>query len=600
MKSKTSLFNKTIFKTNITRFWPLWVLPSIIATIIAIASIYSAAAYERPLMSFQTRELFINLATDAVPTCMFIYACMVGLAVWNYMYSTRSLSIYHSAPVSRTTLFISNNLSALFMLFVPFFIAGIIAAAAFALLGAGDASSFFMYLGSVIFTALIFMGIYNLSAQICGNGITCLCVYNILNFLTVLIETIVGTFSEHIMFGYRHESGQLAKIFSPLIYMINNLCYTYDKPSYVIDVDGYSCLVYYAIAGIFLSAIALFMYTRRKSESAGNLIAFNAIKPVFYVVFTFIVSIPFGELIYIMFDRNSEIFKPVGIILCLLISGTITFFGAKMLIKKTLRVFKADAVPGILITFGLIITLCVCLFLDPFGVTSIVPETDKIESVRFVAPGVECSRELEDAESIEDIRALHKIILDNKASIINDTDKPYVPGDINSGNYYWININYELKNGKQIRRFYEIKPTLSDISDGNTFYSSIFDIVYDPRFALIELKSMEEASNSKPIDYFVLSNYSPFTISEDVDDFMGVLNEREIHPSFLYDEYINFIENTDTLVDKNSDYYFDPIRLEFVFSSTYTYDEYFNTSQQYIDVILPEKFIEYLMQNYNQ
>lgn len=45
MKSKTSLFNKTIFRKDITRFWPLWALQLVAGLLVLIAPMMSELSY---------------------------------------------------------------------------------------------------------------------------------------------------------------------------------------------------------------------------------------------------------------------------------------------------------------------------------------------------------------------------------------------------------------------------------------------------------------------------------------------------------------------------------------------------------------------------
>lgn len=51
MQSKTSYFNATLFRKNLTRFWPLWGLASFIGALFTLggAAGYGAPGLERPL-----------------------------------------------------------------------------------------------------------------------------------------------------------------------------------------------------------------------------------------------------------------------------------------------------------------------------------------------------------------------------------------------------------------------------------------------------------------------------------------------------------------------------------------------------------------------
>ena len=65
-------------------------------------------------------------ATDvyAVPAVTAGYAILCAMAVWGYLYNSRSVGLMHTLPVDRTGLFVTNTLSGLAMMLIPYAVVG--------------------------------------------------------------------------------------------------------------------------------------------------------------------------------------------------------------------------------------------------------------------------------------------------------------------------------------------------------------------------------------------------------------------------------------------------------------------------------------------
>ena len=138
MKSKISCFNKTIFKKNLTHFWPLWLAYAGYMIIVLPASIWQkmSITYVDDYYSVSSRQLS-NISTvlgNALnPFGVFIFAVVAVMAVFSYLYSPKNANMIHSLPVNRKELFITNFLSEFVFMVIPEVIAFI--AAVFVCLG---------------------------------------------------------------------------------------------------------------------------------------------------------------------------------------------------------------------------------------------------------------------------------------------------------------------------------------------------------------------------------------------------------------------------------------------------------------------------------
>ena len=64
-----------------------------------------------------------------------MYAVLCALAVWHYLYNARSVSLYHSLPITRRGLFLTNFLSGMAMMLIPYAVTGALTILVFALAG---------------------------------------------------------------------------------------------------------------------------------------------------------------------------------------------------------------------------------------------------------------------------------------------------------------------------------------------------------------------------------------------------------------------------------------------------------------------------------
>ena len=126
MLSRTSYFNPTLFRRNLTRFWPLWGLASFIGALFPLAVLLDMVhrgwrAFSGP----EFTQMYYN-AVSAVPVISLVYTALCAMAVWGYLHNTRSVGLMHTLPIRREGLFLTNFLSGLTMTLIPYAVTGIL------------------------------------------------------------------------------------------------------------------------------------------------------------------------------------------------------------------------------------------------------------------------------------------------------------------------------------------------------------------------------------------------------------------------------------------------------------------------------------------
>ena len=121
MRSKTSCFNGTLFRKNLSRYWPLWGLASFGGALFPLAMLVNLlhSGLQDAWTPMQMKEMYYTVLSYSVPVISIVYAVLCAMAVWNYLYNTRSVGLMHTLPIRREGLFLTNVLSGLVMMAIP-------------------------------------------------------------------------------------------------------------------------------------------------------------------------------------------------------------------------------------------------------------------------------------------------------------------------------------------------------------------------------------------------------------------------------------------------------------------------------------------------
>ena len=112
MKSRTSFCNGTILKKNVTRFWPIWAL----ITLILMSS------FPLPLANVSVQDKIDDLLwmtqNELMPICV-IFSILIAGCIFGYLHKSRSAIMMHSFPLNRGCLYRTGLLAGLLVFIVP-------------------------------------------------------------------------------------------------------------------------------------------------------------------------------------------------------------------------------------------------------------------------------------------------------------------------------------------------------------------------------------------------------------------------------------------------------------------------------------------------
>lgn len=461
MKSKISFFNAGLFRSTLRRFWPLWTIH--FAGWLLFLPVLTLMNNLGPNKSTKFIFTICESAVFASSVVAFIMAILAAMAVFSFMYSSRSTGLIASLPVRREAIFGSAWLGGVFAVLASNLV---IALLTFLFsLGAtiNTALAFkaaFTWLGVYSMQFILFYGIASLTAVMTGSIAVLPILYIIFNFLAVGMETIIRLDFSCLIWGMSNVSFDCVLDFlSPLVYMLENFTpvLKYNTP-YAYDIYGLAlqtneCISFtfdhwlpsaiYFVVGLVFSAAALMIFRRRRMESAGDVVAVRCMRPVFKYGVTVCSALCGGLLLYtVLFalfeSRSASVFI---MILSMIIFAFIGYFGAKMLFEKSFHVFRGSWV-GFIVVCCLCAVFTLCCDLDVCGIGAYVPKEGSIKSITVYQTG-----SVEDPAIIENYRQLHEKIVSYK-----DEYEHIVYSDDTES----IMFEYKLKNGRTVSREYTL------------------------------------------------------------------------------------------------------------------------------------------------
>ena len=469
MRLRTSFFNWTIFKKNITRFFPAWLVYCVVMMLLT-------QRYTLPtqILYSNAREL-ASMAVGAMSILNFLYAGILSLLLFGDLFKNRMCNALHALPLRRETWFFTHVISAFAMSFVPNL-------AITLLMLPGLAHLWFLafvWLAVVTMEFICFFGLGALAVQCVGRSFAAGFVYTVLNFGVLLVRWVIQTLIVPMLYGVPQPE-QLLVDFVPVVrlFQIEDLwkmrwdsacnCYNsfFDSSCRHARFDGFGdgwgYLWILLAVGVLALAGSLLLYRRRKLESAGDFVAQKPLK----AIITVLGAVAVGLFLSLF-----------GGIVLTLVGVLLGFFLTRMLLEHRVKVFYGKnwiRFAAMLVAFALFLALG---WMDVLGIKNRIPELSRVESVTIAdhyltsyqlenippapqkessehysvaplgidpsyRPGNEGMLTLYDPALIEKVMQIHRLLLEE--------------GDARNGpnSCTAVTVHYVLKNGQTITRRY--------------------------------------------------------------------------------------------------------------------------------------------------
>ena len=459
MDRKISFYNKTIFKKNITLYWPIWgiytlvllcSLPGILWLEYNTLRVYGLTSYEKVVRLCNVLE-----SEDFHIWMIAITAVFTGMAVFHYMYNAKSANMIHSLPTNRTELFGTNMLSGLTFLAAPQVLTFVVSVLVCLCAGVTRVEYLALWLLFVLATDIIAFSIVVFCVMFTGQMIALPVYVVIVNSLAFVIGGLMDIMVSIHSYGVDGTSrgiDTIVKWLSPLVCYLDSVglstVYTVNGQNQIegMRLNGIECILIYLVMSIVLYLTAYFIYQKRHIEQAGDLITVKAVKPLFrwgVSVCAGIYGAIFVSLIFELFGRYVDAFS---FVLIMVVLGMLFYFLADMLVRKSFHVFERQN----WFRAGICCVVVLVSYIALYGYAEYAErKVPKAEDVVSVEVNMDYSLRDQDPEWVT---AVHQKIIDNLSYI----------EDINNQNIYigkeqeTINFSYLLEDGTYMHRYYVV------------------------------------------------------------------------------------------------------------------------------------------------
>lgn len=459
MRSATSFFDKTTVRSDLRRHWPIAFIYTCVWLVGLPVNLWSSSMWMPEEMTPALRAAQIIIGSyPTLAGALFVFGCVLAMALMGYLMSPRAVGLLHALPVRRGTLLATHSLVGWLMLNVPALLAVLVSIPVQAYYGGVAWGALGAWLLVHCGLSLFFLALGLLCAMVTGWLLAIPAIYAVVNFAVIAAAGLVRTLCSLFCYGYAGDDD-----FAPFVYWLTpvvNLVKRFgtcgversDASPYPWQVQFPADVVHavgiYTAAGAALLALTYLLYRRRKSESAADPAAFPWMRPVFRYGTGLLGGLALGLGLYQLvlgWRMESETGRWVGLLVSTVLMGALCYYAAEMLVRKSLRVLRRS-LPGAGLVCVLLALVCAGARFDVSGYAARVPDVSAVTQVQLRGSlglsGVNCT----EPETIETVIALHREII----TLRPDEDDPE--------NSAYITLSYTLTDGSTLTRAYQLNP----------------------------------------------------------------------------------------------------------------------------------------------
>ncbi len=428
------------------------------------------------------------------PWLMMVTVCaavVLAMSCFKHLHSSKMTDCYHALPIKRGMLFATQYLTGL-IIFLGTYLLGIVATLVVGL-AKGVLVQYMMpnLFYGYFYMALVFLMLYTITiiaVELTGKLLTGVLGTAYLSGYTLVVYTLVRFLQEmyYDTFNYRSVADieDVTEWISPISRLIKNAEDWLDirpadcvfringimdsRPQTLGEVEGTTLVVTMLPAGVVLGmlfgivlliAVAVVLFICRRSESAGNSMAFEKSRPFV----KFMTVIPMGVLFGVFFQNISYYQNFAWLMFGAVCGAILTGCAIEVIFQTDIRAIfrkKWETLIGVVATI-----VCICFFcFDWSGYDSYLPKKEDLKGVSFAFAfdWGEANRDLTNPTLPYDDEYMHeKAIYENVDAIyplleyVTDDD-----AEVIGGHHTSMEVGYHLANGKVEYRSYDI--VLSD------------------------------------------------------------------------------------------------------------------------------------------
>lgn len=463
MASKTSFFNKTIFRDTLRRYWAVFAVYAFaLIAAIPLDMILLKGRSSMPV-SFYATQLPLIRAWHFGMALSFVMAAAIVMTLFGYLYSSRQSALYASLPVTRNTLFCTQVCAALTGLLAANVLTAVLILAAQIILGVVSLPVVLKALLAIILMNLVFFGFALFCGMLTGSIFIMPLVYGVLNIAVYGYSLLLEVLSTKLLFGVSLSEVPTMYL-SPIPMLMQHgpdryfsYMETYGEASM-----NWRILILYALAGVVFILLAWLLCRRRRAESVQDTVSFPVLKPLFRICMAlgFALLLSLGSDVLTGMNSPSTGSDFPRILVLTILGGILGYYLAEAIIRKSFRVVSRQSLSRCGILTCLLAVMVVGFQYDWFHIAGRIPAPEKIRSIQINYTGPETplhGSELDqvsitDSKAIELCREAHQSILDHKKIHRNAGEEEN----------HLLFLDYVMKNGKVMRRCYYLDSTTEE------------------------------------------------------------------------------------------------------------------------------------------
>ena len=449
MISRASLFNKGIYKSTVRRnIWGsvlYFILLFLMTSMPLISDLDTPTSY---LFQAGRPAVYRSSFMQSVIVVAIIVPTVVAMLVYRFIHSKKTSVFMHSLPVSRTANYISTLAAAFTLMAAPVVVNGIVLAVLSLAAYSNNYSivNCLVWVGMNLMCQFVMFSLATFSAMITGNTFATPVLNILLHVFPITVVSCLSVVSQNFLFGYSTDNSVINAVAeaNPAMW-IGSLATRLGGTGAAAAASRaklISKIPWYIVGSVVLYVCSWLLYKKRGMETAEDVAAFKVLNPVFRYSVTAVGTLAVYAVFNTFFYENMAVFWTILIIL-----SAVIYFAGEMLLKKSLRVWKAyKGYLGFGVVFAAV--LCVFAFTSFFGYETNVPKADEVEKVALYSYYYnEEPPYVDNPEIIEYIVNTHGKLVSEENITAFDRQEYDTR----------IHFNYKLKNGKTLSRAYKVK-----------------------------------------------------------------------------------------------------------------------------------------------
>lgn len=494
MTSKISCFDRAVFRRALKKTAPVWILYTLYELLLPLRLFSFCRGVSSCTDDFlvQIEKTILGYARINASLLPFLLGGLLAWGLFFWLFRAGTAYFYAALPVRRETLFLTNYLTGLLLCAAPALLSSLLLWA----VGAGFGAAVFVP-AMQVFTATMlgFLLFFSFAVLVCcvvGQMAAMPIVYVILNFTFFVLETIVRHLLFTFVYGMPYSQSSTMQSFAlhatPVLGLLqggfrvqtdwlerDGMYYM----EYAPRLEGWSYLGMLAVLGLVFALCAFLLLKHREMERSGDVIAVGWLRPVALYVFTIGCALVLGALMAELFSSNTaDNFWYV--LLFLFMGAFVGYFAGKMLLQKTVHVFRSGWLGLGAYCLALLLAFGAAEF-DLFGYSRYLPERSAVQAAGLTHYQSNGLYTTQDDAFIQDVLNLHTAAVSEKSKQ-EHRRHAYQLGTDYTEQFY---ITYRMTDGTLTERYYSIVYSEADLEDPDSLISRFSALYNSPGSVLI-------------------------------------------------------------------------------------------------------------------